>query len=101
MKKTLSFMGAAAAIGYLVLIVTWMIAYGLPSADEATSAGFFAGLVHGALAPVTLVASLVHDSYEMYQCDNVGFWYDFAFLWGVRIASSSAADAVESVKGEE
>ena len=50
--------------------------------DEGTIAGFWLGLWHGIIAPVTLVVSLFNDSVNVYEVHNNGGWYNFGFVLG-------------------
>ena len=54
-------------------------------------AGFWRGLWHGAIAPVTLVVSLFSHHVRMYEVHNNGGWYDFGFLCGVIMALGGGA----------
>jgi len=46
-------------------------------------AGFWLGLWHGLIAPVTFVISLFSNTVEMYEVHNNGGWYNFGFLLGM------------------
>jgi hypothetical protein len=46
-------------------------------------AGFWLGLWHGLIAPVTLVISLFSDRVHVYEVHNSGKGYIFGFLLGV------------------
>jgi hypothetical protein len=46
-------------------------------------AGFWQGLWHGIIAPITFVISLFSDNVSMYEVHNNGNWYNFGFLLGV------------------
>lgn len=48
-------------------------------------AGFWLGLWHGVIAPVTFVISLFTDSVSLYEVHNSGNWYDFGFVLGAGI----------------
>jgi hypothetical protein len=45
-------------------------------------AGFWLGLWHGIIAPVTFAISLFSDKVSLYEVHNNGGWYDFGFLLG-------------------
>jgi len=45
--------------------------------------GFWLGLWHGLIAPITFVISLFTDHVRMYAFPNLGRWYDFGFLLGI------------------
>lgn len=48
-------------------------------------AGFWLGLWHGIIAPVTFVISLFTDNVSLYEVHNNGNWYDFGFVVGAGI----------------
>lgn len=45
--------------------------------------GFFGGLWHGIIAPVSFVISLFSDNVAVWAVNNNGGWYTFGFLIGV------------------
>lgn len=45
--------------------------------------GFWMGLWHGLIAPITFVISLFSDTVGMYAVRNNGGWYDFGYLIGL------------------
>lgn len=52
---------------------------------EGKVAGFWQGLWHGLIAPVTFVISLFSHNIQMYEVHNNGNWYNFGFLLGLVI----------------
>ncbi|MEY3368160.1 MAG: Cellulophaga phage phi4:1 [Bacteroidota bacterium] len=44
--------------------------------------GFFYGLLHGFITPISFVASLLDDTVAVYAVNNTGGWYDLGFLLG-------------------
>ncbi|MBN2858238.1 MAG: hypothetical protein JXN63_07540 [Candidatus Delongbacteria bacterium] len=46
-------------------------------------AGFWYGIWHGTIAPITFIISLFSDNIGMYEVYNNGAWYNFGFLLGV------------------
>ena len=50
--------------------------------EEGQVAGFWMGLWHGIIAPITFVISLFSDTVTMYEIHNNGGWYNFGFLLG-------------------
>ena len=46
-------------------------------------AGFWRGLWHGIIAPITFVVSLFTDNVQVYEVHNNGAWYDGGFLFGL------------------
>ena len=56
------------------------------------AAGFWRGLLHGILAPITFLISLFTGQVSMYEVHNSGAWYDFGFLVGLcAVLGGSAA----------
>lgn len=54
----------------------------VPSA-EGEVAGFWLGLWHGIITPITFVISLFSDTVSIYEVHNSGGWYDFGYVLGV------------------
>jgi hypothetical protein len=42
-------------------------------------AGFFWGVWHGRISPVSLVVGLFKGNIRVYEIVNTGWWYDFGF----------------------
>ena len=80
MKKT-----SVLLVGAL-LILSSCVAGANPSAHIANEAGdiagFWLGLLHGVITPVTFVISLFWDNVHIYEVHNSGALYNFGFLWG-------------------
>ncbi len=67
-----------------------------PGVNEAVgagpgAAGFWLGLWHGLIAPVTFVVSLFTDTVNVYEVHNVGNWYDAGFVLGLSVAFAGPA----------
>ena len=62
--------------------------YKLPDAEPA---GFWDGLWHGIIAPITFIVSLFNPDVRIYETNNKGISYDFGFLIGISgsVGSSS------------
>ncbi len=46
-------------------------------------AGFFSGVWHGWIAPVSLIAGIFKSDIRIYEPANTGWWYDFGFYIAV------------------
>ncbi len=46
-------------------------------------AGFFYGIWHGWLAPLTLLLHFFDSNIRLYEVYNVGWWYDFGFYMAI------------------
>jgi hypothetical protein len=53
--------------------------------SEGEVAGFWNGLWHGIIAPVTFIISLFTDKVNLYEVFNNGGWYNFGFMFGLTI----------------
>jgi hypothetical protein len=49
----------------------------------AKPAGFWGGLWHGIIAPITFIVSLFVDGVSIYETNNNGRWYEFGFMLGI------------------
>jgi hypothetical protein len=54
-----------------------------PRPERGYSAGFWLGLWHGTISPITFVISLFSDNVSVYEVYNNGGWYDIGFLLGL------------------
>lgn len=55
--------------------------------------GFWYGLWHGMIAPVSFICSLIWDDVAIYAVNNNGGWYDFGFVLGAGILSFGGGSA--------
>jgi hypothetical protein len=53
-----------------------------PAGDVA---GFWLGLWHGIIAPITFIISLFSDDVNVYEIHNNGNWYNFGFVLGAGV----------------
>lgn len=56
-------------------------------------AGFWLGLWHGLISPITFLISLFNDHVNLYEVHNNGNWYNFGFMLGVFAAVSGPANS--------
>jgi hypothetical protein len=88
---------------YLSLFVVLMVlitgclagtntAANIPGTD-GNIAGFWMGLWHGFIAPVTFFISLFTENIHMYEVHNNGGWYDFGFVLGAGIIFGGSSKA--------
>ena len=50
---------------------------------EGKVAGFWQGLWHGMIAPITFIISLFSKNVGVYEVYNNGGWYNFGFMFGI------------------
>lgn len=81
------------------LLIIWLVALALvvgacaagpnPEVGVAPAdgdvAGFFPGLWHGIISPITFIISLFTEDVSVYEVHNDGNWYDFGFVLGAGI----------------
>lgn len=54
--------------------------------------GFWNGLWHGIISPISFIGSLFNDEIAVYAVNNNGGWYDFGFILGIgSLGGSSTA----------
>lgn len=84
-------MNKALMLGFLTLLAVVLLAASCvpgPNSAERTPdadgnvAGFFSGLWHGFIAPVTFIISVFSKSVRFYEVHNTGGWYNFGFVLG-------------------
>lgn len=51
--------------------------------EEGEMAGFWAGLWHGSIAPITFIVSLFRSDVSIYEVHNNGGWYDLGYMLGL------------------
>jgi len=95
--KKLNLSGKTALVIYLglIIIVLTSCARVTPIEDCITEepVGFWYGLWHGIIAPVSFVISLFSDKVAMYAVNNNGGWYDFGFVLGAGILFGGSGKA--------
>lgn len=79
----------------MVLLLSACAAGANPETGVATAdgdiAGFWLGLWHGLIAPITFLISLFSDNVNIYEVHNNGNWYDFGFVFGASMAFGGSA----------
>jgi hypothetical protein len=71
---------------FLILLCAIGIAGCFPGAghsSQANPAGFFTGVWHGWIAPISLILGLFDDKVRLYELTNTGWWYDLGFYIAV------------------
>ncbi len=68
----------AVLIMFVVLVFTSCLAGG-GHYNPIKPAGFFTGIWHGWIAPVSLILGLFNESIRIYEPFNMGWAYDFGF----------------------
>jgi hypothetical protein len=69
-------------IGLLLILLTIVLTGCIPGDGANTAqkpAGFFWGVWHGWIAPISLIGGLFNPALRVYETANSGWWYDFGF----------------------
>ncbi len=78
--------GKVLALGAMLVLLTVVLSGCVPGDGANTAegpAGFFWGVWHGWVAPVSLVISLFNPDIGIYEVYNNGFWYDLGFYMAI------------------
>lgn len=59
--------------------------------EDGSVAGFWFGLWHGMICPITFVAPLFSENVHFYEVHNNGGWYNFGFILGVGALGGSSS----------
>jgi hypothetical protein len=78
---------AALAVVLVAIMLLASCAPGLNDVEKTPGpkgkvAGFWLGLWHGLISPVTFVISLFTKNVRLYEVHNNGGWYNFGFVLG-------------------
>jgi ABC-type multidrug transport system permease subunit len=67
---------------FLLLVLTGCMANVTP-AFESNPAGFFLGIWHGWLAPLSLILQIFNPEHSIFELNNTGFGYEIGFYMAV------------------
>jgi hypothetical protein len=79
-RRTVALLCATLFIAALLVSCAATQSSGTPADDVP---GFWLGLWHGFIAPVTFIVSLFTEHVRIYAFPNAGRWYDFGFMLGI------------------
>ena len=72
---------------YLILILSILVITSCMPGDGSSSlddtAGFFTGIWHGWIAPISLIFGFFNSSIRIYEIINTGWWYDFGYYMAI------------------
>jgi hypothetical protein len=64
--------------------------------EDGEVAGFWKGLWHGLISPITFIISLFSKSVYVFEVHNNGGWYTFGFLLGASITFGGSGGGAAS-----
>lgn len=79
------------ALGLVLMLVLVACMPGTERWNPEHQAGFFSGIWHGWIAPVTLIWQLFDPQVRIYEVDNTGWTYDLGFYIAVIAGFGSIA----------
>lgn len=71
---------------FAVILILLLLTSCIPGDGKATiedPAGFFSGIWHGWLAPISLIVSFFKNNISIYEIHNTGFWYDLGYYMAI------------------
>ncbi len=92
-------LGTMVVAGLLVLSGCTAAANDVVTPPGVELAGFWQGVWHGLVSPVTLVVSLFRDDVGLYAVHNDGAWYDVGFMVGVSTVLSGGGGSTVVARG--
>ncbi|UOX90591.1 hypothetical protein MUY14_08190 [Amycolatopsis sp. FBCC-B4732] len=85
------FLNRRTALALLAAGLAVLLTACAPAADvlagSASQPGFWLGLWHGFICPISFVVSLFDDHVGVYEVHNSGHLYDFGFVFGIVLAA--------------
>jgi hypothetical protein len=70
----------------VALLATMLLASCIPGDGKNTvekPAGFFTGIWHGWVAPISLIIGIFDKNIRIYESHNTGWWYDLGFYMAI------------------
>jgi hypothetical protein len=71
------------ATSIFLLVMVACTATQTATSSNGNAPGFWFGLWHGFIAPITFIISLFPNDLRIYAFPNAGLWYDFGFMVGI------------------
>jgi uncharacterized membrane protein len=82
MRRSIVLVGILAAVLVLSACAPGPNSLEKTADDSGRTAGFFLGLWHGFISPVTFIISVFSKNVRLYEVHNSGAWYNFGFVLG-------------------
>lgn len=82
MKKTFIWLWALVLLLFLAACVPGPNRLARTPDGAGRVAGFWLGIWHGLIAPITFIVSIFSEKVSLYAVHNSGAWYDFGFVLG-------------------
>ncbi len=82
-KRSLKRLLPLVAAGILLMMLSGCLPGNARYGAMGTPAGFFSGIWHGWLAPLSLILGFFNDNIHIYESHNTGWWYDLGYYMAV------------------
>jgi len=100
-------MKKATAAAVLIILAAFLASSCAPGPNPAEKtadgegkiAGFWLGLWHGLISPVTFIVSLFSKTVRLYEVHNNGGWYNFGFVLGAGLFLSGGIFGHKKARG--
>jgi hypothetical protein len=80
-------------VGMLIVLSSCAAGPNALAGGDGSAAGFWLGLWHGLISPITFLVSLFNSHVNIYEVHNTGHWYDFGFMLGLSAVFSGGSGA--------
>jgi hypothetical protein len=77
----------------VAVVLTGCTAIGLPPSRLAGSPGFWLGVWHGMIFPITVFVSMFNPAVGVYAAVNDGLWYNLGYFGGIALSMGGGAGA--------
>jgi len=71
------------AVTLVLVLSLFLLSSCLPGdgkANPESPAGFWTGIWHGIIAPISLIVGIFDKNIRIYEVNNKGWWYDLGFF---------------------
>jgi len=92
-----------ASVFVIIFFLTASLTGCFPGSSGYTTgepAGFFSGIWHGWIAPVSLIIGIFNHDVRIYEPFNTGWWYDFGFYIAIIAGFGGIAFSRKKKKSE-
>ncbi len=66
--------------------------------EDGKVPGFWLGLWHGIIAPISFIVSLFNKAVNVYEVHNSGNWYNFGFIIGLSLSMGGGGGGAAMAK---
>lgn len=67
----------------MLILILLLVSCAPGTRESERPAGFFWGIWHGWIAPISLIWQVFNSSVRIYEANNTGWWYDLGFYLAI------------------